>query len=155
MTNAFTIMSIVGLSFMMYLPTVSIFPKRCHFIMQANPESLLQGVMIYFISNGAIMGIQAAILRIPIVKEWANIRPPPPATELIPAPTMQETLEAGFNKFRGFNENNFKRIADNAVQKAQRDIAKREHEVRQVTKQAALAAKSKHGGAAGRRRSGR
>ncbi|KAG9012840.1 Mitochondrial inner membrane protein oxa1 [Tulasnella sp. JGI-2019a] len=114
MTNGFTLLSLLGLPIMAQLPT---------------------GLMLYFVSNGALMGVQAAILRIPAVKQWANIRPAPPTSEIIPAPTMKETLLAGYNKFKSLNEQRFEQIAANAVAKANKDMKEREEEARKAGRQ--------------------
>lgn len=105
--------------------------------------------MLYFISNGALMGLQAAILRIPVVKQWANIRPPPPTSEVIQAPSMKETILAGFNKFKSLNEQRFEQIAANAVAKANRDMKKREQEARDAARKVAA---TKPGSTTGQRR---
>lgn len=87
------------------------------------------------------MALQAAILRIPIIKEWAGIRPPPPASLVLAAPTMLETLKAGMNKFKSFNEQRFEQIAANAVAKANKDMKKREEEARKAKQSQGAASK--------------
>ncbi|KAG8875599.1 Mitochondrial inner membrane protein oxa1 [Tulasnella sp. 331] len=115
-TNAFVLISLVGMPIMAQLPT---------------------GLMLYFVCNGALMGLQAAILRIPAVKRWANIRPPPPTSEIILAPSMKETVLAGYKKFKSLHENKFEQIAANAVAKANRDMKKREQEARDAARKVA------------------
>lgn len=105
--------------------------------------------MLYFCGNGALMGLQAAVLRIPAVKQWANIRPPPPTSEVIEAPTMKDTILAGFNKFKSLNEQKFEQIAANAVAKASRDMKKREQEARIAARKAVT---TKHGTTLAQRR---
>lgn len=92
--------------------------------------------MVYFIGNGLLMGLQSAISRVPAVKEWAGIRPPPPASLRLENPTMLETLKAGLGAFGNFNEKKFESIVANAKEKAKQDQIKRATAARKDTKQA-------------------
>lgn len=91
--------------------------------------------MIYFIANGALQALQAAIFRITSIRERAGFLPPPPHANSVPAPTMVETLKAGYNKFINFNQNRFEEIKRDAYAKAEKDVKKRAAEAaRQAAK---------------------
>ncbi|KAG8952149.1 Mitochondrial inner membrane protein oxa1 [Tulasnella sp. 424] len=114
MSNGFTLLSLIGFPFLANLPA---------------------GVMIYFIANGALQALQAAIFRITSIRERAGFLPPPPHANSVPAPTMVETLKAGYNKFINFNQNRFEEIKRDAYAKAEKDVKKRAAEVaRQAAK---------------------
>ncbi|KIO26383.1 hypothetical protein M407DRAFT_201644 [Tulasnella calospora MUT 4182] len=117
MSNGFTLLSIIGFPFLANLPA---------------------GVMIYFIGNGALQALQAAIFRIPSVRERAGFLPPPPHANSVPAPTMVETLKAGYNKLINFNKNRFEEIKRDAYERAEKDVKRRAAEAgRQAAKSAA------------------
>ncbi|KAG8962397.1 Mitochondrial inner membrane protein oxa1 [Tulasnella sp. 408] len=117
MSNGFTILSLIGFPFLANLPA---------------------GVMIYFISNGALQAVQAAIFRIKSIRERVGFLPPPPHANTVPSPTMVETLKAGYNKLINFNKNRFEEIKRDAYERAEKDVKRRAAEsARQAAKSSA------------------
>ena len=89
--------------------------------------------MIYFISNGSLQALQTAILHFKPIRNWAGILPAPPPTQVVPTPSMKDTIMAGYHKLLGFNKDNFESIKANAMAQAEKDLRAREATRRKAT----------------------
>ncbi|KAG8908229.1 Mitochondrial inner membrane protein oxa1 [Tulasnella sp. 403] len=113
MGNVFTILSVFSVPIVAQLPA---------------------GVMVYFIGNGTLQAIQAAVFRIPAVRAWTDIRPPPSRDNEVPSPSLIDTLKAGYRKLVNFNQEGFDKIKHDAYARAERDVKRRQEALRREAK---------------------